>query len=192
VKPTATAPAAREPVALVAATPFETTSTAVALVPNTLESAFALAGWLAQAKTIKGDLQNKPHDVLTLLLAGAELGLPPMASIRGLYVVNGRPALEAKTKSAICLQRGAALYFKKTEDTEKAVTWETLRAGATSPALARFTMEEAELTRKMKEIAEQTKFLMRPSDKGREQRGRSEEKRKEKHKRKKKKGMKGI
>lgn len=122
----------------------ETSQHAMALVPTTIDGAMQLARWLSSSKLLPPAFQGKEHDVFMVVMAGMELGLPPMAALRGLYAVNGRTALEAKTKAAICLQRGAAEYFKKTEDTPEAVTWETRRKGDTEVRLSRYTKAEAQ------------------------------------------------
>lgn len=120
----------------------ETQQQAHALVPTSLEGAMQFSQWLAQSSLLPKSV-NKEHDIFFVVCAGMELGFPPMAALRSLYAVNGRTALEAKAKAALCLQRGAALYFKKTEDTDKAVTWETHRKGASEPAVSRFTIDDA-------------------------------------------------
>lgn len=131
--------------------PVETTQHALALVPSSIDGAYQLAAWLSNAQLLPPALRGKQADLFTMILAGMELGLPPMAALRGMYIVNGKPALESRTKAAICLQRGAALYFRRTEHTPQATTWETLRAGQTEPVLSRYTLKEADaagLTRK--------------------------------------------
>jgi len=144
-------PAPQQSQALAIAEPVEATNQAMALVPSSLDGAYQLAAWLSNAQLLPPALRGKQADLFTMILAGMELGLPPMAALRGMYIVNGKPALEAKTKAAICLQRGAALYFKRTEYTPEATTWETFRRGQTEPVPMRFTRKEAEaagLTRK--------------------------------------------
>jgi hypothetical protein len=128
-----------QPQALV---PLETTQQAQALVPASLEAAMQFSQWLAQSSLLPKSV-NKEHDIFFIVCAGMELGFAPMAALRSLYVVNGRTALEAKAKAALCRQRGAALYFKKVEDTDKAVAWETHRKGDPSPSVQRFTIDDA-------------------------------------------------
>lgn len=123
--------------------PVDTSSQANALVPTSIDGAFQLARWLSSAQLLPPALRGKEADLFTMILSGMELGLPPMAALRGMYIVNGKPALEAKTKAAICLQRGAAVYFRRTEYTPEATTWETLRRGETEPRLSRYTKAEA-------------------------------------------------
>lgn len=113
-----------------------------ALVPQSLDSAMQFAEWLAKSSLLPKAV-NKVHDIFFIVCAGMELGLPPMAALRGLYTVNGRTALESKTKMALALQKGAAQYFKRIEYTPEATTWETLRHGSTEPQRMRYTRQEA-------------------------------------------------
>lgn len=134
-------PATTPPTALV---PIDTATQAIALVPQSLDGAMQLARWLATSSFLPEKLRGKEGDIFAIVLAGAELGMPPMAALRGVYVVNGKTALESKTKAAICLQRGAALYIKRTEHTPLATTWETLRRGESEPRSYRYTRQEAQ------------------------------------------------
>lgn len=113
-----------------------------ALVPSSLDGAMQFAKWLAQSSLLPKAV-NKEHDIFFIICAGMELGLPPMAALRGLYTVHGRTALESKTKAALCIQKGAAVYFKRVEFTPDATTWETLRRGASEPQRMRYTRQEA-------------------------------------------------
>lgn len=123
--------------------PVETSPNAAALVPSTIDGAYQLARWLGNANLLPPALKGREADIFTMILAGMELGLPPMSALRGMYIVNGKPALEAKTKAAICLQRGAALYITRVEYTSEATTWETLRKGSAEPVKSRYTRKEA-------------------------------------------------
>lgn len=113
-----------------------------ALVPSSLEGAWQLAQWLSKSSLIP-KYKDKEADIFLIITSGMELGLPPNASLRGLYCVNGRVALESKTKAALCISKGAALYFKRTEYNENATTWETMRAGQAEPVRMRYTKAEA-------------------------------------------------
>lgn len=113
-----------------------------ALVPTDLDGAWRLAQWLSKSSLIP-KYKDKEADIFLIITTGMELGLPPNASLRGLYCVNGRVALESKTKAALCISKGAAMYFKRIEYTPEATTWETLRAGQTEVVRSRYTKKEA-------------------------------------------------
>jgi hypothetical protein len=129
-----------QPQALVA---VDTSSVVNALVPSSLDGAMQFARWLSQSALLPKNYARE-HDIFFIICAGMELGLPPMAALRGLYTVHGRTALESKTKAALCLQKHAAQYFKRTEFTPLACTWETLRNGQVEPVRMRYTLAEAQ------------------------------------------------
>ena len=120
------------------------TPTATMLIPSSFKEIMELAEWLAKASSLRPELVAKPFDVFSILLAGSELGLPVAASLRGVFTVNGRTALEGKTKMALCLQRGVAVYFERTEHTKDKTTWETMRRGAKKPQTQTYTRAEAD------------------------------------------------
>ncbi len=126
-----------------ALTNHETSTQALALVPTSLDGAMQLARWLSSAKFLPEALRGKEADIFTMVIAGLELGLPPMAALRGMYIVNGKPSLESKTKAALCLQKSAAVYFKRTEHTADATTWETKRRDTGEISTMRYTREQA-------------------------------------------------
>lgn len=48
---------------------------------------------------------NTPEKAVAVMLAGRELGLPPMQSIRAISIVDGKPTLSAETMLALAYQR---------------------------------------------------------------------------------------
>lgn len=84
----------------------------MAIVPQTFEELqrvanFVIGGGLAPSSVVKTPRTNDTPEqiaairagniaaVSTILMAGAELGMPPMAALRMMTVINGRPALFA-------------------------------------------------------------------------------------------------
>lgn len=122
--------------------PVETSSSVMAMVPTSFDGAMQVARWLAQSSLLPKSV-SREFDIFFIITAGMEVGIPPMAALRSLYVVNGRTALESRAKMALCLNKGAAMYFRRIEYTPEATTWETLRAGQTEPVRMRYTRQEA-------------------------------------------------
>lgn len=120
-----------------------TSGTIAALVPTTLEGTYQLAQWLSAASFLPAHLRGKPDDTFAIMLAGYELGLPTMAALRGLYIVNGKPSLESRTKAALCITRGVAVYFKRTEYTATRCTWQMKRRDTGEIFESTYTIEEA-------------------------------------------------
>ena len=106
---------------------------ALALIPSTHGEMQSLADSFAKSSLLPEALRGKAADVFVSIVAGAELGLPPMAAIRGVHVVKGRPILSADTMVAVVMGSGLAEYFMCVEETPTSVTYETKRKNAPSP-----------------------------------------------------------
>jgi hypothetical protein len=63
----------------------------VNLNPADLHGQMELAKVLGMSALLPQALRGKPADVLVTVMYGREMGLTPMQSIQGIYVVNGRP-----------------------------------------------------------------------------------------------------
>ncbi|MCW2768160.1 MAG: hypothetical protein JWO11_4119 [Nocardioides sp.] len=75
-----------------------------------LDAAYRLSKALAMAKMMPDGLQGKPSDVLALMLYGQDLGLTPMQSIQGIYVVKGKPQISGQLWIALAKQRGHRVF----------------------------------------------------------------------------------
>lgn len=118
---------------------------ALTIIPRSLPEVQSLAEVLAKSTLMPEALRGKVPDVVVQILAGQELGLAPMASIRGVHVVQGKPILAADTMVALCLGSGLCEYFSCVEETATAVTYETKRKG--SPHPQRFTWSDEDTKR---------------------------------------------
>lgn len=99
-----------------------------------------MAEALAKSTLLPDALKGKAADVMVQILAGQELGLAPMASIRGVHIVQGKPLLSADTMVALVLGSGLCEYFSCIEETADKVTYETKRKG--SPHSQRVTWSD--------------------------------------------------
>jgi hypothetical protein len=71
-----------------------------------LDDAYRLSKALSMASVLPDTIRGNPNDVLALMLYGQDLGMSPMQSIQGIYVVKGKPQLSATTWIALARQRG--------------------------------------------------------------------------------------
>lgn len=110
-----------------------TESKALAVIPRTLPEVQSMSEMLAKSSLIPEALRNKAADVMVQILAGQELGLAPMASIRGVHIVQGKPLLSADTMVGLVLGSGLCEYFSCVEETDTKVTYETKRKGSPHP-----------------------------------------------------------
>lgn len=113
------------------------------LMPRTIDECASLAERFSKSSLIPEKLRDKPADVFVTIAYGMEFGLGPMAALKGIHVVDGKPGLSADLMVGLCLARGKAKYFKRVEATNTSVTYETLRVGDDQPRRATWTMEDA-------------------------------------------------
>lgn len=97
------------------------------LVPRTFLEAQAFCGALASSDLIPQKLKEKAADVLVLVLAGMEIGLMPLQSIRLHHVIEGIPRLSADGLAAIVLQSSECEYLEVSQSSEASCTWITKR-----------------------------------------------------------------
>ena len=114
---------------------------ALAIIPKTLTEVTDLAERLSKSSLLPKSMQGKMPDVLVTILAGQEMGLSPMASLRNFHVVEGRPILSADGMVALVLGSGKAAYFRRSAESETSVTYETLRLGDDKARTCTWTAE---------------------------------------------------
>lgn len=72
----------------------------------TPQDRYAYAQSLAPARMLPGELRNSPADVLLRVEYGYSLGLPPIAAISAVHVVDGKPTASAGLMSAVVRAAG--------------------------------------------------------------------------------------
>lgn len=112
--------------------------------PANLQEADALSAKLANSNLLPEALRKKPEDIFVTLLTGRELGLSPMQSIRGLYVVNGKAVMSADMMVALVLSRREVCeFFRLVESTDEKAIYQTKRTGS-EPVTMSFTAKQAQ------------------------------------------------
>lgn len=120
-------------------------SKALAIIPRSMPEVQSMAEVLAKSTLLPDGLKGNAPDVVVQILAGQELGLSPMASIRGVHIVQGKPLLSADTMVALCRSSGLCEYFSCVEETETKVTYETKRKGDPAPQRVTWSDEDTKL-----------------------------------------------
>lgn len=109
-----------------------------------MNGATQMAKALAQSTLIPKALQNKPGDVLVVLLTGREFGLGPMQAMRSIHVVEGKPTMAADLMVGLCLaRREVCEFFLLVESSGERATYRTKRVGAPDAVSMTFTIEQA-------------------------------------------------
>lgn len=101
-----------------------------------------LAGKIASTEFAPKGLRGKPAAVAAAILTGRELQLGPMASLRGVQVIDGTPSLTAQMTAARILAAGHQLQW--IESTDKSATVRITRCDGLGEAEARFTIADAQ------------------------------------------------
>ena len=112
------------------------------LEPRSMNDAVRLAQRLHDSRMFSA--YGTPQAVLSTLLLGRELGLPAMAALRGVHVIEGKHSLSADLMVALVLRSGMAEYFRLVETTDLVCTYETRRKGTNNPQQLSYTIEQAE------------------------------------------------
>ena len=87
---------------------------------------------------------GNPAAVMTTVMAGREMNMGAMASLRAFHIIDGKPTLAADLIRALVMGSPACEYFRCTERTAEKATFVTKRRGDPEIALT-FTVAEGRL-----------------------------------------------
>lgn len=122
---------------------MDSTNAITIVAPKSLQETEQLSRHLAKSMLLPQDLKGKECDIMTIILTGAELGLAPMQSIRGIQVIKGKPSLSADLMGALCKRRpDICEYLQLVEATPTRAIYKTKRVGEKETTMS-FTMEDA-------------------------------------------------
>lgn len=116
---------------------------ALTIIPRTIGEVQTLAEMLKGSTLLPKALSGNVANIAMQVMAGQELGLSPMTSIRTIHVIEGKPVLSADGMVAVVLGSGKAKYFKRTASSDTSVTYETLRVDHDEPQKCTWTIEDA-------------------------------------------------
>ena len=118
------------------------------LEPRNPDDLRTMAKFIHESKLFSA--YGTPQAVFAVVMAGRELGLGAMASLRAFHVVEGRPTLAADFIRSLVLTSNKAEYFRCTERTATSATFVTKRVGAPMEQSLTFTMEDAKTAQLVK------------------------------------------
>lgn len=130
------------------------------LDPRSMKDARALATDMFSSRLFSA--YGTPAAILSTVMLGRELGLPAMASLRGVHIIEGRHTLSAQTMVALILKSGLAEYFRPVSFSDIEATYETLRKGpGNQPIRLSHTLEMAKTAGLVKE---KSNWVKSPTD----------------------------
>ena len=112
------------------------------LEPRCMADAVRFAQRMHDSRMFLGDY-GTPQAVLGTILLGRELGIPAMASLRTVHIIDNKHSLSADLMVALVLKSGMAEYFQMVESTENECTFETKRKGNPHPQKLTYTILQA-------------------------------------------------
>lgn len=111
------------------------------LDPRSMKDAIVLSKDLFASRMFSA--YGTPQAVLSTVMLGRELGLPAMASLRSVHVIEGRHALAASAMVALVLKSGLAEYFEPVSFDATQATYVTKRKGGRGEMTLQHTIEMA-------------------------------------------------
>ena len=114
------------------------------IVARNDEDAARIAGQAAKAHILPKGMSVEQAYIA--ILAGAEMGLPPMSSLKNIAIINNRPCLWGDGLMALALASGSFGGMKKTvkgDGNDLEITVEIRRKGIDEPFTGNFSMAKA-------------------------------------------------
>lgn len=81
------------------------------LIPQSIGEAMTLCTALAKSTAIPKALRQKPESILTVVMAGLEIGLTPIRAIQSITNISGNLAMKADLQLALVRRSGLLEYF---------------------------------------------------------------------------------
>ena len=99
----------------------DTQPSALMLWAAEAQQAYEIACQLARTSFVPSTMKGKPDEITAAILAGQELGLQPMASLRSMDVINGVVALRAHAMRGLLQSRGHKIEVVEASPTKVVV-----------------------------------------------------------------------
>jgi len=114
-----------------------------ALVPSEFEGVQRLASWVMNTGMVPKGVTTLAQATL-LLAAGMEIGLPPIASLKGLMIVNNRPAVWGDAALGLVRRSPLCVSVDEKLSADKSVaTCTSVRRGQSEPITRSFSVADA-------------------------------------------------
>ena len=133
--PAATGLAVREPEVLPAPVEWERQ-----LEPRSFNQTLQLGNVLHKSRLFSA--YGSAEAVASTIMAGRELGIPAMASLRAFHIIENRPCMAADAIRSRAEADPNCEYFRCTERTDDAATFETKHRKHPEPTKLRYTIED--------------------------------------------------
>jgi hypothetical protein len=106
-----------------------------------MDAAFKIASVVCNTMFAPAHFRGKPEEAAAAILYGDTLGMPPMVSLKTIYVVHGAPALYAQQMYAIAISKGHEI--ERVSADEQSVVFRGRRRGTQNWQTVQWTIERA-------------------------------------------------
>lgn len=113
-----------------------------AIVPRNFAEAQQMCGALARSGLVPKAYIERPENMIVTVMSGAEVGLPPMQSLRLYHILDDVPRLGAEGVRAIILASPSCEYFEFVKSSDTEATWIGKRPGRPEKSVT-WTIERA-------------------------------------------------
>lgn len=123
--------------------PFASGGRVAAIVPHNFEEAWRLAGALSASGMTPKEI-NTQEKVLAIILAGAEVGMPPFQALQSFAIINGRPSIWGDGMMALVRARGVRIEERIDGEGDNAIAiCKITRPDTKEEIERRFSMKDA-------------------------------------------------
>jgi len=119
----------------------------LALEPTNSGTAWALAKCVHSSRLFAVE---SPEQALMAIMAGREMGIGAIASLRGFHFIKGKLCLSSQLMAAQILKSGKAEYWELIESSNRTATYATKRVGGRNEQRKTFTVDDAKLAQLVK------------------------------------------
>ncbi len=117
-----------------------------AIIPTDIDQAYRLAGIIASSNMAPKSYNRAADAIMVAIVHGSEVGLPPMAALQSIAVINGMPTIWGDGALGLVRSSGLLEDFSETIDGEgeaMVATCVAKRAGQATPIIGRFSVFDA-------------------------------------------------
>lgn len=117
-----------------------------AIIPTDIDQAYRLAGIIASANMAPKSYNRAADAIMVAIIHGSEVGLPPMAALQSIAVINGMPTIWGDGALGLVRSSGLLEDISETIDGEgeaMVATCVAKRAGQATPIVGRFSVLDA-------------------------------------------------
>ena len=130
----------------VAKPPLVAGGSAIAIIPKDMDQAWRLAGAITQSNMAPASYNRDQNAIMVGIMHGMEVGLPPMAALQSIAIINGRPTIWGDGAMALILGSGFVedMVENIVGEGEAAVAHcKITRKGQSEPIERTFSIEDA-------------------------------------------------